>query len=46
MSLRSPNRNGGPSPRSFFFTRHSRARGNPELFPTDLAWIAAFAGMT
>jgi hypothetical protein len=27
-------------------TRHSRARGNPGLFPTQLAWIPAFAGMT
>jgi hypothetical protein len=46
MNLRSPNRNGGPSARSFFFTRHSRARGNPGFFPTELAWIPAFAGMT
>jgi hypothetical protein len=22
------------------------ARGNPALFPTELAWIPAFAGMT
>ncbi|MGZ9188205.1 MAG: hypothetical protein ACXW6R_26395, partial [Candidatus Binatia bacterium] len=26
--------------------RHSRARGNPGLFCAELAWIAAFAGMT
>jgi len=27
-------------------TRHSRARGNPGLFSTELTWIPAFAGMT
>jgi hypothetical protein len=26
--------------------RHSRAGGNPGLFPAELAWIPAFAGMT
>ena len=25
---------------------HSRARGNPGLFPAELTWIPAFAGMT
>jgi hypothetical protein len=26
--------------------RHSRAGGNPDLIPAELAWIPAFAGMT
>jgi hypothetical protein len=45
MSLRSPdeNENGGTP---HVPTRHSRARGNPGLLPTELAWILAFAGMT
>jgi hypothetical protein len=49
MSLRSPTEyeNGGTPPHGpFFFTRHSRARGNPGFFPNELAWIPAFAGMT
>jgi hypothetical protein len=48
MSLRSSteNENGGPPTRSSPLHRHSRARGNPALFPTELAWIPAFAGMT
>jgi hypothetical protein len=49
MSLRSPteDENGGtPFHTVLPSTRHSRARGNPGLFPTQLAWIPAFAGMT
>ena len=33
-------------PHAVYFTRHSRARGNPGLFTAELAWIPAFAGMT
>ena len=49
MTLRSSteNENGGtPLHRIVLSTRHSRARGNPGLFPAELTWIPAFAGMT
>jgi hypothetical protein len=48
MSLRLPliDESGGPLYTVFRWTRHSRARRNPDLFPTALAWIPAFAGMT
>ena len=49
MSLRSPKEyeNGGtPQHGPLPSTRHSRARGNPGLFPTEFTWIPAFAGMT
>ena len=48
MSLRSPTEYeyGGTPHTVLPSARHSRARGNPGLFPTELAWIPAFAGMT
>jgi hypothetical protein len=47
MILRSPTENeNGVSPRGSPSIRHSGAGRNPGLFPTELAWIPAFAGMT
>ncbi len=49
MSLRSPTEDenrGIPLATFFPLTRHSRARGTPDLSPPQLAWIPAFAGMT